>query len=267
MKLSYFTLILASIGLAGVVPNCLYAAPPTLKKPAAKPFDPNTPVPDEIVAVLDEGQDGMIDDQEAGMGASKLQKLSRTKTALGKSILSAFDANGDKRLDDDEARAAVGRAKSANRGVSQEVAAIFDSLDTDHDTRISVGEFKQLVGKLGIVGLLIQPQLGEFFNRMDRDHDGQISPAESQRGAEFLQQEIERAQQGQAAAAKNKDPFYQQAQQLFAALDRNGDQLLTKKELQRNKELTSGFLQADKNLDSQLSLDEVAAYLASRKKR
>jgi len=263
----------AVIGLAGLLVLAgfgmhrhIKAAGPATKKNAGKQFDPSSPLPDAVMEIVDASQDGMIDDQEAGEAIKKIQTAARAKSPAGKAITAALDANGDRRVDEDEARSGVARAKATNKGVSQEVTAIFDGLDTDHDTRISVGEFKQLVGKLGIIGLLIQPKLGEFFNQMDRNGDGQISPTESQRGAELLQQEIQRAQAGQAAAAKAADPSYQQAQQFFGLLDKDRNEQLSKKEVQRQKELSTNFNQADTNFDQQLSLDEVAALLKQRKK-
>jgi|GEM_PF-4500824 len=249
--------------LTGVAPVARSAAAAAAPRAESDPFGIDRPLPAELFSLIDLNEDGAIDDDEAQQALAQLPRISRTKTPLGQLILSALDANGNRRLDDQEAQQGVLRAREHARGVAREVRAVFDRLDQDGDERISVGEFNGLVQRLGGLGLRIAPRLAQFFNAMDVDRDGLISPAESQRGAEYLAEQIEAEQRRKTLEAKLRSPYFAQARQLVAEFDRDRDQQISVHEAARHKDLKTAFPLVDTNLDGQLSVDECYAHIMS----
>jgi Ca2+-binding EF-hand superfamily protein len=253
------TVLLATAAVTLAAP----AAPPPGADAKPDPFGVDTPLPDVVASLIDSNQDGAVDDAEAAAAVSQLPKIARTKTPLGQAVLVALDANKNRRLSEQEARDGVLRAREHARGVASEVRAVFDKLDQNGDERISVVEFRGLVTRLGVLGQLIAPKLSQFFNGMDVNRDGMISPAESQRGADFLVQQIELEKRKQALAAKLRDPRYHRAAQLVSSLDRNKDQQISEREASRNKDVREAFVFVDTNADQQLSVDECYEHLKS----
>lgn len=239
------------------------ATPVTAQAPKEKfdPFGADVPLPAAIEALMDPNGDGQIDDEESAQAEESFLKLPKTRQPIGQEIRKALDSNGDRKVDSEEARQGVVRGKAHYRGVANEVTEIVKRLDADGDQKISAQEFRGLIRQMGILGAVVGPKIGEFFNQMDANRNGEISLVEAQRGAEYLMEQIQLAEEENRRKALMRDPLYQQAQRAMASLDKNKDQLISKVEARKNRPVNDAFLSADANLDDHLSLDECYEHL------
>ena len=228
------------------------------------PFAADVPLPPVLATMLDPNGDGQIDDAEAAKAEEEFQKLSKSRKPIAQEIRKALDANSDRKVDSAEAKQGVARGKATNKGVALEATDLVKQLDKNGDQQISPQEFRAIVDQMGVLGVFVVPRLGQFFNRIDTNRDGALSLVEIQEATDFLTEQFSEMQEANQKQALQRDPLYQQAQRILTALDKNKDNLISKTEARKNKEVNAAFLSADTSLDDHLSIQECYEFLKAK---
>jgi Ca2+-binding EF-hand superfamily protein len=232
-----------------------------------KEFDPfalEVALPPALAVMLDPNGDGRIDDEEAASAEDAFQKLPKTRKPIGQEIRKSLDANGDRKVDAAEAKQGVARGKANHKGVAFEATELVKQLDKNGDQKISPEEFRAIIEQMGVLGVFVAPRLGQFFNRIDTNRDSEISLVEVQEATDFLTEQFGVLEAEHRRQALQRDPLYQQAQRVMTTLDKNKDNLVSKIEARKNKEVNAAFLSADTTLDEHLSIEECYEYLKSK---
>lgn len=221
-------------------------------------FDRTEKAPPTITDVVDADGDGAITDQEARAAVAKLMALPKSKDADAKELAASIDKNGDSKISQEEAAFAIARARMQNDESGKRMDEIFQRLDENKDELVSRQEYQDSGDKLkefGNFGRFGEAIAGRVFDTLDADRDGNINIVEAQFSADqFGQLTNWRRRREADADAKLR----QQTAQVFASLDKNRDQRLTKREAGR--ELEANFDAIDTDGNGKLTVNELFLY-------
>lgn len=250
------TLTVATSLLALALP----AAAQNAKNSQPGAFAQGQKLPGDLSDLLDADGDGQVSDAEAKKAVEQFQQAARNNPNA-KEVLDLLDANGDGKVDRNEAAAGVAQGRLQFDGPGVAVNAIFNQLDVNKDKAITPKEFQGLIQKLGPLGQLLAPRLAQMFNQLDVDRNGAVSFVESQLAADYFAEQAQMRKQQQQQQRDGR--LYRQAQQIFAAQDKNrNNRISTREAVGPVKEKFSAI---DNNGDQKLSLIEVYDFLKQGK--
>jgi Ca2+-binding EF-hand superfamily protein len=217
----------------------------------------------ELEALLDPNQDGFISDKEARGAYDEIHRQIKSRSEKGKRLLKQLDRNGNRKVELREVQIAIAVRREKDGGVGELVAKTFERLDTDVDGQLTPKEYREMVMGLSLHNPNAAGKLAQLLREMDVDGNQVISRLEALMGAEGLARYVNMKIRGMDP---DDEAAMEHAKEVLAELDKDKNELLSRREVAKNKKLKSVFHTVDQDEDKSLTVNEMYEYLKAQQK-